>query len=432
MFRFTPKQTVIAKSTSRFKVVAAGRRFGKSRYAVEEICREASKPNCRVWYVAPTYGQAKTILWSDLQERLRPLRWIEKMNQTDMSIRLVNGSTITLKGADNFDSLRGTGLDHLVIDEPSDIHPDAWYKVLRPMVADRKGSVTFIGTPKGRNWFWELYQRGIDPSFPEYQSFHYTTLEGGNVTPDEIEEARRDLDELSFQQEFEASFVNFLGRAYIEFDADTHVRPTRYDPDLPLNFCFDFNVSPGVAVITQEQDFDLPSGDKINCTGVINEVYIPKNSNTLYVCNKLLELYGKHSGEVKCYGDASGGAAGSAKVKGSDWDLIKETLYRVYGSRLSLHVPKRNGPERARINAVNTRLRTTDGTIKLYVDPKCKYTIRDLEGVRLLEGGSGEIDKRHDPELTHLTDALGYYVVGEFPLTDISFQSGPCTFIGRW
>ena len=154
-------------------------------------------------------------------------------------------------------------------------------------------------------------------------------------------------------------------------------------------------------------------------TGVIAEVYIPRNSNTPAVCRKVIEMFGsKHIGPVRCYGDATGGARGTAKVAGSDWDLIKAELKPVFGERLSFDVPAANPAERARVNAVNTRLKAADGTIRLMVDPKqAPHVVKDLEGVRTLEGGSGEIDKAADRRLTHISDGLGYYVERKYPVT---------------
>jgi hypothetical protein len=135
------------------------------------------------------------------------------------------------------------------------------------------------------------------------------------------------------------------------------------------------------------------------------------------VCDKLLETYRYHKGDIYCYGDSTGGAGGSAKVKGSDWDLVKDTLYPVYGNRLKFRVPKANPRERVRVNSVNSRLLNTYNEVFLVVDQhKCPFLIRDFEGTRVIEGGTGEIDKKRDPELTHLTDAVGYYVAKEYPI----------------
>lgn len=411
-------QRQVTESIARNRVVAAGRRFGKTYLAIREMAKVARLPNKRVWYVSPSYRMSKQIAWALLKEKLIEVRWAEKFNEQDLTAILRNKSTISLRGADNPDSLRGVGLDFLVMDEAADIKPEAWFSVLRPTLSDTGGSALFLGTPKGFNWFHKLWDQGQQEK-EGWQSWQFTTLDGGNVSEEEIESSRRDLDELTFNAEYLATFLNFSGRAYYSFQRSTHCRKLEYDPKQPVMFCFDFNWQPGVAAVTQEQK--LPNG--LQGTGVIGEVWIPRNSNTIAVCKKLLTDWKDHQGRIICYGDATGGARGSAKIAGSDWDLIRQTLkhgadgIKGFGDRVIYRVPKANPPERARINAMNSRLKNGAGEIRLMVDQvKAPHVVTDLEGVRLLEGGSGELDKKHDPDLTHISDSLGYYVNHEFPV----------------
>ena len=161
-------------------------------------------------------------------------------------------------------------------------------------------------------------------------------------------------------------------------------------------------------------------------TGVIGEVYIPRNSNTKAVCNKLIQDWGEHRGKILLYGDATGGGRStqSEHPGQNDWDIIKNELYRHFGDqRVLVKVPRSNPTERSRVNAVNRRLETTDGVVHMKIDPAtAPNLVRDFEGVALVEGGSGEIDKKADVKLTHLTDAIGYYIVAEFPVRkEVSF-----------
>jgi hypothetical protein len=235
----------------------------------------------------------------------------------------------------------------------------------------------------------------------------------------EVESARAYLDPLVFAQEYEASFINFTGMAYYQFNRNTHVGRFKkyYNPKKPIIVCFDFNVSPGIAVIGQEfgvDVFDIPPGQTI--TTWIGEVYIPRNSNTQIVCNKIIKDWGGHQGLVICYGDSTGGNKGTAKLKGSDWDIIKSTLYPYFGTQLFFNVPKANPLERQRINAVNSRLVAGNGDVRMLVDGNCEYLTKDFEGTRVLEGSAGEIDKKTDPLLSHMTDAIGYYTHKEYPI----------------
>lgn len=417
----TAPQQKIAQSKTRFRVTCSGRRFGKTTLALRELARFASEPKRRVFFAAPTYRQAKAVAWMPLKEKLIDLRWVNKVNESDLTITLKNGSTISIRGTDNFDSLRGVGLDFLVMDEFADCNADAWYRVLRPTLSDTGGHALFLGTPKGRNHLFDLYQKGLDPDEPDWASWQFTTIEGGNVPIEEVEAARRELSEDVFAAEYLASFTSFEGRAYRDFQSSTHCKTLTYDPQLPLNFCFDFNFEPGCCAVLQEQRDE--SGNQF--TAVIGEVWIPKASSTPAVCRKLAADWENHYGPVRIYADATGGARGSSRVQGSDLDLIRATLIPVFRDQFSMRVPRANPPERVRVNAVNSRIKSAAGDIRLYVDPvKAPHVVRDLEGVTLLKGGSGELDKKTDPNLSHISDALGYYVAAEFPIGNRQLVEG--------
>lgn len=401
----------------RFVTVPAGRRSGKTELGKRRIVRAAMKgtrfDNARFFCGAPTYNQAKRIFWDDLKALTPPQFMASKPSESELVISYINGSEIHVVGLDKPERIEGSPWDGAELTEVANMKPNAWPANIRPALADRMGWAVLEGVPEGRNHYYDMDQRAIaDMNTPggEWGSYHWKSAD---ILPaSEIAAARRDLDELTFQQEYEASFLNFFGRAYYPFDSRTHVKPLAYDPKQPLIFTFDFNIAPGTAAVIQEQK--LPNG--LNGTGVINEVFIPRNSNTNLVCDKLLSLYGEHKGQVHCFGDATGGAGGTAKVDGSDWELIKKKFQPVYRERVWFRQQNDNPRERARINAVNTRLQTGEGSIFLMVDPKCVHVIRDFDGVTLVEGGSGELDKKENPELTHLTDGIGYYIEQVFPI----------------
>ena len=150
-------QAEVFHNDRRFRVLVAGRRFGKTYLAITELCRAAWGKGRVAWYVAPTYWQAKRIVWKPLKEITRPF-WAGKPNETDLTIQLTTGGKISLRGADKYDSLRGEGLDFVTLDEYASMHPEAWTEVLRPALADRKGKALFIGTPNGLNHFYDLFQ----------------------------------------------------------------------------------------------------------------------------------------------------------------------------------------------------------------------------------------------------------------------------------
>ena len=141
-----PQWTVFC-SDKRFRVLVAGRRFGKTFLALTELCQAAWGPGRAAWYVAPTYKQAKGVAWKALKQLTRPY-WAAPPRETELIIELAAGGSISLRGADNYDSLRGHGLDFLVMDEYASMDRAVWPEVLRPMLSDRQGRALFIGTPR--------------------------------------------------------------------------------------------------------------------------------------------------------------------------------------------------------------------------------------------------------------------------------------------
>jgi len=199
------KQLEVFSDKTRFRIVAAGRRFGKSRLAAWMLLIEALKSTSKdVFYVAPTYQQAKDILWGLLKELGHEV--IKQAHENTSVLTLVNGRKIYLKGADRPDTLRGVGLAFVVIDEYADIKPNVWEQILRPALADVQGGALFIGTPKGRNHFYELYQFAESGKDKQWTGFHYTSYDNPLIPASEIEAAKGSMSSFAFRQEFLASF----------------------------------------------------------------------------------------------------------------------------------------------------------------------------------------------------------------------------------
>lgn len=423
------------RSKSRFNLVAAGRRSGKTelekRKVVMKILRGAIKwPDYRAFVAAPTRTQAKDIYWDHLKQMVPPLLLAERPRETGLKIKLINGSSVHVLGMDKPERAEGVPWNHGVLDEYGNMKKDVWPLHIRPSLADRGGSCDFIGVPEGRNHYYDLdiYAKEVMAEaaktgrIPEWSSFWWPSSD--ILSAEEMEAARRDSDDLTFQQEYEAAFVNFSGMAYHNYSEKLHCGRLSYDPEGNLVFCFDFNVSPGTACVLQMQD--LPSPSKQFGSGVIGEVFIKRHSNTLRVCDKLIEDWGNHKGKIFIYGDSTGGAEGSAKVLGSDWQLIKQKLYSHFGGdRIVMKVPKSNPRERDRLNSVNSRLLSYNGLIRLMVDPrKAPNTHRDFEGTILDDSGTGKIDKKVDPQRSHITDAIGYHIYKEWPMGRLYVSSG--------
>ena len=199
------KQREVFDDQHRFRIVAAGRRFGKSRLAAWLLLIEALKSESKdVFYVAPTFQQAKDIMWGVLKELGRDV--IQSAHENTSVLTLVNGRKIYLKGADRPDTLRGVGLHFLVIDEYADIKPNVWEQILRPALADVQGKALFIGTPKGRNHFYELYKYAEDEKDDDWKAFHFSSYDNPLIPESEIEAAKTSMSSFAFRQEFLASF----------------------------------------------------------------------------------------------------------------------------------------------------------------------------------------------------------------------------------
>lgn len=400
------KQMEVYRSKRRFRVVVAGRRWGKTALSRVLIITKARKPKQKIWYVAPTYRMAKQIMWTDLLDAI-PKKWIKKINETTLTITLINKTRIELKGADKPDSLRGVGIHFLVLDEFQDMTEETWTQVLRPTLADTGGHAIFIGTPKAYNYLYELYklgQRGatyVDARGRvrenEWESWQFPTITSPFIPVLEIEAAKRDMDDKSFKQEFEASFETMSGRVYYPFDRHIHVRPCPFDPKLPIWVGMDFNIDPMSAVVFQLQsDGTLWAIDEIVLFG----------SNTEEVCDELERRYWRHQNQIVIYPDPAGGQRQHARGE-TDLDILREKGFKKIKYR-------RKHPFVAdRVNAVNRMLRAADGTIRMYVDPKCKHFINSLEQV-IYKQGTRDVDKSQG--LEHSGDAGGYCIDMEFPV----------------
>jgi len=382
-------QDAIYYADARFRVVVAGRRFGKTYLSTTELLRYAALGrNRNVWYVAPTYKAAKDIAWDMLKDEV-PKGWIRKINESELSMRLVNGSVISLKGAEKPDNLRGRSVDFVVLDEFADMKPETWTEVLRPSLSDKQGHALFIGTPKGRNHFYDLWTQDLD----DWASFQFTTLEGGNVPDYEIEAAKRDLDERTFKQEYEAAFVNYSGIIYYNFDRQDSVQSTLLGDDY-LHIGLDFNIDPMCAVVS------IRDGSKLR---IIDEIVI-YGSNTDEMVDEIKLRYPNK--RITIYPDP---ACRQRKTSAGG----KTDLSILVNAGFAVKVRERHTSVRDRINSVNARLKTSDGERHLFVDPKCKQTIKSLERQTYKEGTS-QPDK--DSGYDHMNDALGYLVDYLYPI----------------
>ena len=387
-----PQKNVI-KDDSRFRVLITGRRFGKTFVAINEIAKFASIPNKKIWYVAPSYRQAKAICWGVLKEKMIYHKWVKSINHSDLTLTLKNNSQITLRGSDNESSLRGVGLNFLILDEFQDINKTAWYEVLRPTLSDTEGHALFCGTPRGfGNWSYDLYKMGENNK--DWKSFQYTTLEGEQVSEDEIEQAKQDLDLRTFQQEYEATFVNYSGMIYYNFSRDKNIIEKYNKNTAVLHIGLDFNVDPMSAVVC------IIENDRIF---VVDEIQI-YSSNTNEMCDEIKTRY--NNKQIVVYPDPSARQRKTSAGGLTDLSILKNNGFDVRCRSTAPLV-------RDRINAVNSKLKNVNGKNSLFIVKFCKNAIKSIER-QIYKEGTHIPDK--DSGFDHMNDALGYLVEYNFPL----------------
>ena len=383
-----PQQEVIS-CEKRFRVLISGRRFGKTFLAINELAKFARFPNQKVWYVSPSYRQSKNICWTMLKEQMIKHKWAKKINDSDLSIMLKNNSIIQLKGADNEQSLRGVGLNFIVLDEFADIKPNAWYEVLRPTLSDTKGSALFCGSPKGFNFAYDLYSR----KDKEWKSFKYTTIEGGQVDQEEIEQAKNDLDERTFQQEYLATFVNYAGIIYYNFDINNNVIEDYKLHDGTIHIGMDFNIDPMCCVVAQEKDNKIIIFDEIQIW----------SSNTAEMVEEIKQRYKQ---KVVVYPDPASRQRKTSAGGFTDLSILKNAGFEVRCR--STHPLVRD-----RINAVNSKLKNVNGKSSMFMIKSCKNLIKSLQR-QIYKEGTHVPDK--DSGFDHFNDALGYMIEYMYPL----------------
>jgi phage terminase large subunit len=400
-------QRRVADDPARFRVLVTGRRFGKTTLAIRELCFRAKEPNKVCWYVAPSYRQAKQIAWVKLKQILKDLRWIRKVNEAELTIELKNKSRICLRGADNKDSLRGVGIDFIVLDECADIDEQAWSEVLRPTLSDTKGSAVFAGTPKGMNWFHDLYQRGQDQTEEEYSSFLFTTLEGGFVDSGEVEQAKRDLDAKTFRQEYQATWETYSGIIYYGFSMSENVK--HFDQPLDNNIIhigMDFNLDPMCAVVSYIQN---------GIVYVMDEIQI-WSSNTDELCQEIHRRYpGK---KIFVYPDPASRQRKTSAGGRTDLSILMNAGF-------VCKVPPRHMAIRDRINSVNAKLCSASNERQVFIHPKCKNLLNSVSKHTYKEG-TVLPDKTQG--FDHMNDALGYLISFLYPIRTAYEQHTPERF----
>lgn len=383
----------------RYVVICAGRRFGKSIFARNHILLNALYNPGLYWIVNPTYKQGKMIHWRELKKEIPPAL-ITYKNEQELAIELANGSRIEIKGCDNEDSLRGVGVKGVIFDEAAFQQSHIFWDIIRPMLVDSEGWAIFISTPKGFNWFYDIWLKGQKDSATydsEWASYKFTSYDNPYLSQKELEAAKKETDEDSFAQEYLAEFKKFKGLIYRNFDRKIHVIP-------PFEIPFDgsWEVYRGV-----DFGYNNPTAclwlaiSPENVWYVVDEYYENKESSD-YHCGQILAKSGAFPPSFITYCDP----AGAQQIK--DWPSkgvyltaarreVSANLREWVGSGIDII------QELLKVSPINNQPR-------LFIFKHCVNTIREFESYEWEEEKDETLNKPGRPKKAndHALDALRY------------------------
>jgi len=387
--RVDQRRLGILHDKSKFIILVAGRRWGKTWLSLTWLISGSIGANENRFFVAPTYRQGKMVAWSVLKQMMADTEC--KFNETELRVDLPNNSVIRIVGADRADSLRGIGLKRVVLDEYAFMKPDVWQMVILPMLSSTNGRALFSGTPSGYNHFHKLFIKATDQD--DWSVYEYRTNDGGNVPQSEVDRARDEMDERTFRQEFEATFESYEGRLYYNFNPTEIVKSSLgYQQGNELWLTCDFNKSPMVWLVCQRMNDGSMT--------VIQELIIRHNAKTQHlirqfckeydhVQNKVLYLTGDASNKYESHRDYS-----------SDYMIIMDTL-RDHKWHVVNRVPKKNPNINNRVNVMCSLFHHK----KISITDQATLLINDFNANE--SDGKGAKDKK-DPMQTHASDACDY------------------------
>jgi phage terminase large subunit len=382
------------------------------------------------WIVSPTFRQSKQIHWRELQKEF-PEGWVTDKNETELSFTLRNGSRIELKGAENPDSLRGVKLRGLVIDEIASIRnwDWLWSEVLRPTLTDYEAPAIFISTPKGFNHFHDLYLQG--QGLGSYKSWRFNSYDNPYIPKEEIDQAKKELTEDTFAQEYLADFRKFTGLVYKEFQREVHViEPFNIPEGWQVFRGFDFGSTNPTVIVWIAVDGD-------DNWFIVSEHYATGGTIDYHagICNsnpfskRVAQTYGDPSGAQWISEFAQRGIyiTSANKEVGTSFNSWVRFGIEKVAEKLKA-IPGKNTASISRYNQT--------GECGLYVFSNCINTIREFETYRWKEKGVSQAQDLNEPDVPekandHAMDALRYFAVSwtksavaEFPPDDTKMFKG--------
>jgi hypothetical protein len=404
-----PVQNELWTSLNRFKVVPAGRRSGKTELAKRRLIKSLPLKlpygPARYFAAAPTNDQARRIYWDDLKA-LTPKQWLaSRPNESRMIIKTIFGSEIEVVGLDKPERIEGSPWDGGIIDEIGNVKAGAWQENVRPALSDRNGWCWLIGVPEGRNHYYDLYEYARISKDPEWGAF--TWFSADILPASEIAAAKRELDPRTYRQEYEASFESYEGTVYYNF-SEKNIAQWEYQSRLPVCLRFDFNETP-MSCTTAQVTKETYGDNRLDHVHVFDEISI-RSSNTVEVCNELINRFTKPPVMSYVYGNAYGNTSTTGKT---DYQIVQEMLSKK-GWKLEFRIPSSNPSVVDRTNSVNAMLCSIDGYVRTTIDPRCRELIQDFQRVTFKEGT--RVINKDDPDRTHWSDGHGYHVHLDYPV----------------
>ena len=371
----------------------------------------------KYWFISPTYDQAKIQYRRMVSMLFACPEVMLKKNQTELRVKLINQSEIRFVSGEVGENLRGESLHGVVIDEVRDQNPDLWKMIIRPMLTTTKGWACFVSTPAGFDAFYDMAEAAKNDDTGLWSFTKAPSTCNPLFTSEEYELAKREMSEAQFRQEIEAEFLDLhSGSAYVNFGEYNVLREHPWAPDgheihpvLPILLACDFNLSPMAWVLGQHRAGQFYFFD---------EIWLEK-SHTQEATKELIErlklLQTRASPKVVICGDASANAGQRAAAGQSDYAILCQMLDDA-GISWTNVTPDSNPSVRDRVNTMNARLRSSDGSTSVWFSPKCKQTIKDFQRVAWKKGSSFTLDQTTDPMLTHASDAVGYAISALAPI----------------
>ena len=393
-----PVQSALWRCDKRFITVAAGRGSGKTELALRKLAMCSRINNGRYLYAGPTIQQAKSVAWDRLVE-LVPPQWLAQNspNRSELTIRTIFNCEIRVAGLDKPHRIEGVQYNGGVLDESADIRPGAFQKSILPALSEHRGWFWRIGVPKRVGVGVIEYKKAFDEGLEDNSSF---TWPSADIYSEEIiNEARSKLDEITFREQFEASWECAAGGIYHAFSPEWNVRDNNYCSERELVVGSDFNVDPMCWCIGHIFGNELHIFDEIKL----------RSTNTPATLNHLYQKYGQHENGWAFYGDASGRNR-STKASMSDYQIIaNDDRFK----RKKVRYPAANPPRADRFAATNALLRNAKGETRVFIDPRCTNLLNDLSQ-RSYKEGTSEPDDAAD--IGHMADAFDYIIYANWPV----------------